>query len=191
MVDENKRWGGLLALALISFLAAPALGDEAAVGEEGHGYVPLGDEVGPGGTITITAPTNITGLTLVPGQDNTAQGNLTVTADAAWSVRVSDEGATTGGKMTEYNTTTGDYIAENPKKLAANMTVMATGVDGTDTYQALPVGGIIAKNETSGTGGSNVDVPVFFKQDISWSDPVSVADRGYKIVITFTGSLSS
>ena len=192
-MTKYKKALGISVLSLLAVLVAagPALAEGVAPGESGGGLMPLGGgETDNGDIIEITAPDDITGWSLRPGQDNTQEGTLKVNASGPWSVTVNDTSATTAGKMTEYNTTTGNYIAENPIKLAANMTVKATGVNGTDTYQTLPVGDIIAQNTTSGTGGSEVSVPVVFKQDISWSDPVSAANRGYKIVITFTGSVA-
>jgi len=186
MADEMKRWGGLLALALLAFLAAPALGDEAAVGEGGGGYLPLGDGWATSGTITITAPDDISSFPLIPGQDNTAEGTLKVNADAPWSVSVSDADGTTGGKMTNY--TSGQY--NTTVKLGAFMGVKATGTNSTGSTVTLPTGGMIARNTTSGTGGSDVDVPIIFNQTVSWTDKVSAPSSVYRIVITFTGSLA-
>jgi len=188
MADEMKRWGGLLALALLAFLAGPALGDEAAVGEGGGGYLPLGDGWEPSGTITIMAPTDIADFALVPGQNNVEEGTLTVTADAAWSVSVSDEDdETTGGKMTEYDTQTGNYIADSPDQLEAFMLVKATGTYGSGTNVSLEDGGQIASSSSAVT---DEEIPITFTQPVSWSDDVSAANRGYKIVITFTGSVA-
>jgi len=186
------RWKKALLVAALGFalfvsLTAPALGGEAAVGEGGGGYLPLGDVWETSDTITITS-NDISDWVLLPDQDNTRQGILTVTADVAWSVTVSDEDTTmTNGKMTEYDTSTGQYIQSNPAKLGSVMEVKATGEYGTDTYVVLPDGDEIALG--SATGESGVEVPFLLKQYVSDTDPVSHVGRGYKIVITFTGSV--
>ncbi len=182
MADETRLF---LALALLALLAAPALGDEAAPGERGGGDLPLGGEGTDNGSITITAPTNITGWSLRPGQENTQEGTLKVTASGAWSVSVSDADGTTGGKMTEYWTINDTYVSSDPAKLGAFMLVKATGTHGTGTNVTLPTGGQIASNSSA---VSNAEIPITFTQPISWTDQVSKTGRGYKIVITFMGS---
>jgi hypothetical protein len=168
----------LALLAGLTYAEAP--------GEGGGGYLPLGGGWEPGGTITITAPTNISNFPLVPGVDNTAQGTLTVNADAAWSVSVLDASADTLGKMTNY--TSGQY--NTSVKLGAFMGVRATGDNSTGSTVTLPAGGMIAQNITGGTGGSVVDVPIIFNQTVSWTDKVSAPDCVYRIVVTFTGEVA-
>jgi hypothetical protein len=186
MTEEARIRGGLLALALLVSLAGPALGDEAAIGEGGGGYLPLGDGWGTSSDIDIIEPNEISSWSLTPGEDNIISQGITlkVKADAAWSVSVSDGDKTTNGKMTEYDTINEQYVDQNPKQLGAFMMVKANG-----DYVTLPEGGEIA-GSTSDTGGVYVDVPITLKQTVSGSDPISADNREYRILITYTGSIT-
>lgn len=184
VADEMKRWGGLLALALLAFLAGPALGEEAAVGEGGGGYLPLGDGWETGElSITVTQGVSIP---LIPGKNNVNSTAVyaTISADGAWSLTVSDQDTpVTNGKMTEYYTNNNTYVSNTPAKLDAVMSVNATGTYGSPSSVSLPTGGKIASGESQVTG---VQIPIYFIQPVSWDDPVSKSGRGYKIVVTFT-----
>lgn len=185
-MTKYKKALGISVFSLLAVLVAagPALAGGVAPGESGGGLMPLGDGWEPSATITITAPTDISNFPLIPGQDNTAQGTLKVNADAPWSVSVSDEDVTTGGKMTNY--TGGQY--NTTVTLGAFMGVKATGDNSSGSTVTLPTGGVIARNTTGGTGGSDVEVPIIFNQTVSWTDKVSAPDCVYRIVVTFTGS---
>lgn len=191
MTEEARIIGGILALALLAFLAGPSLGDEAAVGEGGGGYLPLGDGWGTSSDIDIIEPDEISSWSLNPGEDNIiSQGIiLKVKADAAWSVSVSDGDETTNGRMTEYDTINEQYVDQNPKQLGAFMMVKATGDYATNDYVTLPEEDKIA-GSTSDTGGVYVDVPITLKQTVSGSDPISDENRVYRIMITYTGSIT-
>jgi len=189
MADEMKRWGGLLALALLAFLAAPAMGDEAAVGEGGGGYLPLGDGWETN-TISIEVP-DIGNFPLIPGQNNVNSEAVyaTITTEGAWTLSVSDQDTiVTKGKMTEYIIEGGAYVSSDPDKLGAAMMVKATGDYGSGTNQTLPTGGQIAQG---GSALTDEQIPITFTQPVSWTDQVSEAGRGYKIVVTFTVSPGS
>ena len=184
MADEMKRWGGLLALALLAFLAGPALGDEAAVGEGGGGYLPLGDGWETN-VLSIEVPEAVS-IPLIPGKNNVNSTAVyaTISADGAWSLTVSDQDTTvTKGMMTEYIIEGGAYVTTDPDQLDAVMSVNATGTYGSPNSVSLPTGGQIASGESQVTG---VQIPIYFIQPVSWDDPVSKSGRGYKIVVTFT-----
>ncbi len=189
VADEMKRWGGFLALVLLAFLAAPALGDEAAVGEGGGGYLPLGDGWETN-TLSIEVP-DIGNFPLIPGQNNVNSEAVyaTITTEGAWTLSVSDQDKTvTNGKMTEYIIEGGAYVSPDPDKLGAAMLVKATGSYGSDTNQTLPTGGQIAQG---GSALTDERIPITFTQPVSWDDQVSETGRGYKIVVTFTISPGS
>ena len=184
MADEVRLWRGLLALALLAFLAAPALGEEAAVGEGGGGYLPLGDGWETGElSITVTQGVSIP---LIPGKNNVNSTAVyaTITTEDAWSLTVSDQDTTvTKGRMTEYIIDGGAYVDTDPDQLDAVMSVNATGTYSSGINCELPNGGQIARGESQVTG---VQIPINFIQPVSWDDPVSESGRGYKIVVTFT-----
>jgi methionine-rich copper-binding protein CopC len=130
-------------------------------------------------TISITAPSDISGWNLNPsaGQPQTQAGALIVGVDPdseSWEVTATDEDtANTNGKMTAYS---GSY--DTGTKLRNAMKVAAK-------YEVtLPAGGKIADN----TGDRSVDVT--FKQTVVWSDAPLSGGYSYRIVVTFTASLT-
>lgn len=190
MKDIMTKWKKtlntvVLGLALLAFLAAPALGEEAAVGEGGGGYLPLG-EWEPSASISITVPdygTSTNPWPLVPDITNTREAttDLTVNSDGNWIVDVS---ATNGGYMTRWNTTADPEEYDTETKLASQLvltgTDVATDVTLTGSDQELMSG--------TSTSGQAVSKDVDLSQAVSWDDERLVGGDYYKIVITFTGS---
>lgn len=128
-------------------------------------------------TITVTAPNDITAwsLTTPTGpQPATQEGVLVVTTNGSWQATCHDAGATTTGHMTDWDGSS--YNAGN--KLANALKVAA------DTEVTLPDGGIIA------TGTGDRSVLVTFKQTVVWSDAPSPAEHSYRIVVTFTVTIT-
>ena len=139
----------------------------------------------PGTTIEITAPTDITGWTLGPQETQPKEitGTLTVTTTEAvgvnWSVTASDTDTTnTNGHMTKYSSSA--YVLGT--KLGTAMQV--NGTAGTAT---LPTGGNIVTGSGTVTGA---EYTITFKQTVLWSDAVVTGPDSYRIVVTFTGSIS-
>lgn len=131
-------------------------------------------------TIEITAPADISGWPLSPSgtQPNEQSGTLGVTCSGGWTVTVKDANATTGGKMTDY------YGSSYGTTKLANYMVVAAQTYNV-TLPALPDGGIIASGS-----GNNPNITVTFKQEVSWSDPVLLVGHSYRIIVTFTGTIS-
>ncbi|MDO9579479.1 MAG: hypothetical protein Q7J06_02770 [Bacteroidales bacterium] len=139
----------------------------------------------PGPTIEITAPTDITAWTLSPQgtQPKETTGTLTVTTTDAvglnWSVTASDTDTTnTNGQMTKYSGAA--YVLGT--KLGTAMQV--NGPAGTVT---LPTGGDVVATSGTVTGQGYT---ITFKQTVLWSDAVVTGADSYRIVVTFTGSIS-
>ena len=136
-------------------------------------------------TIEIIAPGDIPGWALSPDRDQpmTQTGTLTVTTTnvvdgKSWSVTASDNDPNTNGYMTKWN---GTYDPDT--KLATPMQI--EGPTGTVT---LPGPGPIL------TGSDNVTsqpYTVTFRQWALWIDAVVVSPDCYRIVVTFTGSITS
>jgi hypothetical protein len=127
-------------------------------------------------TIEISAPGNITGWSLSPQETQPQEktGTLNVTSNSDWEVTVKDTDTDTDGKMTDWDGA--DY---GSTKLSNFMNV------ATDSYEVeLPDGGTIA------TGSGNEDVTVYFRQTVSWSDPVLTVGHSYRIIVTFTGTIT-
>jgi hypothetical protein len=176
----------VLGLVLIVSLAAPALGDEAAVGEGGGGYLPLGDGWATSASIYITVPdygTSTNPWPLVPDITNPREAttDLTVNSNGIWRVDVK---ATNGGYMTRWNTTADPDEYDTETNLASQLVLtgddVLTNVTLTGYDQEL-------MNGTS-TGGQAVSKDVDLSQAVSWDDERLVGGDYYKIVITFTGS---
>jgi hypothetical protein len=161
----------------------PAVGTKTATSTEATGITSFGDfAVGETTlTIEITAPDNIGGWALSPveTQPQEQTGTLGVTCNSAWQVTVKDADAATDGKMTDY------YDSSYGTTQLANFLHVAA-----QTYEvtlpALPAGGIIATGS-----GDDPDVDVTFKQEVSWSDPVLPGGHSYRIIVTFTGTITS
>ncbi len=139
----------------------------------------------PGATIEITAPTDITGWTLGPQgtQPKESTGTLTVTTTDAvgenWSVTASDTDTTnTNGQMTKYSSSA--YVLGT--KLGTAMQV-----NGTAGAVTLPTGGNVVTGSGTVTGA---EYTITFKQTVLWSDAVVTGADSYRIVVTFTGSIS-
>ncbi|MEW6573798.1 MAG: Ig-like domain-containing protein [Bacillota bacterium] len=134
----------------------------------------------PSSTITITPPAGISGWSLNPSvsQPQIQSGTLTIQVDpdaSSWEAMASDNDTTnTDGKMTAWN---GSY--DIAKKLQSAMKVAGT-------YEVtLPTGGKIA----DGTGDQSV--PVTFKQTVNWSDPPLSGGYSYRIIVTFTATITA
>ncbi len=134
---------------------------------------------GGGPTISITPPAGISGWSLNPtaSQPQTQAGALIVSVDPdseSWEVTAEDaDTANTNGVMTAYNGAydTGTKL-HNAMKVAAEYEV------------TLPAGGKIADN----TGDQSVATT--FKQTVAWSDAPLSGGYSYRIVVTFTASLT-
>ncbi|MBA7701245.1 hypothetical protein ES703_109978 [subsurface metagenome] len=127
-------------------------------------------------TITVTAPNDITAWSFNPAepQPATEDGVLVVTSNGSWQVTCQDAGATTAGHMTDW-----DGSSYNPSNKLANALKVAA-----DTEVTLPDGGIIA------TGTGDRSVTVTFKQTVLWSDAPLPGGHSYRIVVTFTVTIT-
>lgn len=134
------------------------------------------------GAIKITAPDDIS-WELDPSitQPNTQTGTLHVKANKDWQVTAKDADTTnTNGYMAEWDGST--YISGG-KKLSNAMKVSAA------SEVTLPTGGVVQTGTR--TGGLGQDVTVTFKQEVTWDDEALTTEgHVYRIVVTFTGSLT-
>lgn len=181
--DENSVYSLVLPLALFFLLIISASADGTSPGDSGAGIMTLG---GPCATnVSITAPDDIDNWEMSPFGTgvNIQVGRLQVKADGDWQVTAEDKDATTSGHMTEWYD--GSYIS-TPEQLDSVMSISVASGGSVDTgyEKALPAGGLIAKGPTT----NNVfnDVPITFKQPVSWGDKVLTGGHTYKIVVTFT-----
>lgn len=134
--------------------------------------------------IYITAPADITGWLFTPGITNERTGTLNVDATGSWELKVKNADSTTSGKMTKYNVGTATY--DTGVKLASPMSILAAGGTGEKTLTTSDQ--VIRTGGATGQGGQ--DVTITFRQPVSWSDPVLDSGYKYRIVVTFTGSLT-
>lgn len=182
----DKRLISILALALAFFLFLNNPSDASGTppGGFGTGILTMGNS--PATSVSISAPATITSWKLSPSGTgvNIIAGTMKVTANVDWQVSATDLDAITQGHMTEWDDS--KYIASNPEKLDSHMKVSAQSGGYVDTgYEVeLPTGGMIAKGNNTET--KIVDVPVTFKQPVSWSDEVLTSVHHYNIVVTFT-----
>lgn len=133
--------------------------------------------------IYITAPVDISGWPLVQGITNERNETLNVDATGSWEVRMKDADSTTSGNMTKYNIRTGEY--DTNVTLASPMDISADGgseVTLTGDYQQICTGSATAQ------GGQNINIT--FKQPVSWGDQILESGYRYRIVVTFSGSLT-
>lgn len=134
------------------------------------------------GNIIITIPDSILDWVLEVG-DNSQAGTLNVKCNTDWQVTISDDNPTTGGHMTEW-----DGAIYGSEYLDEALTVACAG-ESTDVD--LETSGIIANGELSGQQGNDgEDFDLAFNQTVEFDDPVLPDGSVYRIVITFTGSMT-
>jgi len=137
----------------------------------------------PAAAIEITVTASITGWELSPQGTRETTGTLTVTTTEAdgksWYVTATDKDTdNTSGKMTKYSS--GAYVTGT--KLTTAMQVQ--GDAGTVT---------LSGGDSVVTGSGNVtgaEYTITFKQTVLWTDAVVTDPDCYRIVVTFTGSIS-
>ena len=155
-------------------------GEDVAVGDGGNGLMEIGSQQAT--EFSISASSGISDWVLLYSSEaNTCPFELHVSANGNWKVTAEDLRTTTDGHMTEWDGS--DYGSErliNPMMVSATSSGYIEKVDEVE----LPVGGIIA----IGTDTSNeiIDLPVTFKQPVSWADNVLENGHSYNIVVTFT-----
>ena len=180
MKYQNIRLICAFGLVLTLFMAGPAAA-YTPPGGEGGGQIVLGES--PATEVSITAPDDITGWVLTPG-DNNRVGILKVSANGDWQVTATDEDTTnTNGYMTEWYDSS--YVG-TPEQLASHMNVsVESGGNISTGYEVeLPTGGKIA--DGGSTSSEYKDVEVTFKQPVSWNDEVLGDGHTYRMVVTFT-----
>lgn len=134
-------------------------------------------------SIEVTPPANITDWVFNPSlpQPQTQTGTCVINVTNAtdnWTLTAQDLNATTSGYMTEWDGSsyvTGGAKLHNAMNISATSEVMLPNVAGT--------------NIATGTG--NTSVSVTFKQEIGYNDVVLSGTHVYRIVVTFTGSITA
>jgi hypothetical protein len=130
----------------------------------------------------INAPNDIELGDLNPEVHYSKQGTLEIKGLGHWNIIVSSDGQPNTGYMSEYDTSTGQYIGYNGKQLANTMKIRAVDEDGTLLGQVdLKTGGQLLQ----GTGNSLKSCTIYFDQVASWDDEPLTQDHIYRIVVTF------
>jgi len=175
----------LLALALVlSLMAVVAAPQAVSAAETGTSNI-TGN---PTSTITITAPSNITGETWSIGTNSMQPStNLTVSSNDVWQVSVNDtlcesKPAGTGGKLVSYNTTSDTY--ETSPALTNALGVKVTG--GSVVTLSGSAQNLYGSSQSAGV--TDQDCGTLFNQTIAYTDVVQATGHTYRIVITFVGT---
>lgn len=134
------------------------------------------------GTIIISIPDSILDWVLEIG-DNSQTGTLNVKCNTDWQVTVSDDNSTTGGHMTEWDGSTyGTKFLVNAMEVVCAAQSKTVGLDSS---------GVIATGTPSGQSNDDgEDVSLGFNQSIKYTDAVLSSGSVYRVVITFTGSMT-
>jgi hypothetical protein len=159
-------------------------------------------------TIGITVGgTPLTNWALSPGSNTNTSVKLTVTVSSdanAWSVDVMDNSDNNkpqsyAGRMVEWDPTAdsgnGAYVPGNPEVLGSNLSV--EGGDGPGYSRALVSAlsntGQPIENSDTDTGtatGTFSDIPITFRQTLTYLDPHLTGGHVYQIIVTFIGGVS-
>lgn len=135
--------------------------------------------------IRITAPADIEGWTLAPGVVNIRSGTLNVDASGAWIATVKDTDPLTSGRLTKYAEGTGTY--DIGVQLNSPLVISASSDGGNEVTLSTGDQEIISGSATP-EGGR--DVRIDFKQLVGWNDMGLESGSSYRLVVTFTGSLT-
>lgn len=171
----------VLIILLLSTMIVPAVADGTPPGDSGIGDITMGASAN---NVYITPPSGISDWKLDPIKGmNKEEETISVKADGDWKVVATDNDPATSGQMTEWYG--GSYVS-NPKKLSA-MSISATDpgeyVDAV-SEKTIPTTEWIARG--SDTQGQYINVPITFKQPVSWGNQVLTGGHSYRIVVTFT-----
>jgi hypothetical protein len=135
--------------------------------------------------LRITAPVDIDGWILAPGVVNVRSGTLNVDATGPWTVRVKDADPLTSGRLTKYDDGTGTY--DIGVKLQNPLVISALSGGGGEVAVSAGYQEIVSGAATP-EGGR--DVRIDFKQPVAWNDLGLESGLSYRLVVTFTGSLT-
>jgi hypothetical protein len=171
---------GLIFLMALLLVAAPS---EAQAPGQLTGSATTWDEVPD--FIRITAPADIDDWILAPGIVNIRPGTLNVDASGPWTTSVKDANPLTSGRLTKYNDVTGTY--DIGVRLDSPMVLSALSDGGGEVTLSTGDQEIISG---AGTPEGGRDVRIEFKQPVGWNDPGLDTGYSYRLVVTFTGSLT-
>jgi hypothetical protein len=135
--------------------------------------------------ISITAPADIGDWLLSPGITNNQSGTLNVNASGSWTAGVKDEDQLTSGRLTKYDDGTGTY--DTGVKLHNPLVISASSDGGNEAALSTDDQEIISGAATA-EGGR--DMEIVFKQPVGWDDLGLEGGSSYRLVVTFTGSLT-
>jgi len=191
-----RAFVSLLIIVALAFGLSQGV-QEAAPGQHVTGQITLGQKNDNTHPIEIIAPEELSGWTLEPGITNEQKGILHVKAKGSWQIKVSADAAT-NGYMTEYvaqangkngnnnkNGDAGAYVAGG-KKLQNSMKVKAEGYNEVD----LKNGGVLITYEDKSQGNKwqSFDIPMTFRQEVSWEDMPLPEGHVYHMAINFNPS---
>jgi hypothetical protein len=133
----------------------------------------------------INAPENIEFGNLDPETSYSKQITLEIKGKGHWNIMVYSDGQPNTGYMSEYDTTTKQYIGSNGKQLANSMKIRAVDENGILLGQVdLKTGGQLLEE----TGNSLKSFTVYFDQVTTWNDEPLTQNHIYRLVVTFTGT---
>jgi hypothetical protein len=148
----------------------------------------------PGGVIYLQGGSPVSNISLNvlsdPGDWNLEIGSnertitLQVEASGSWQVEAADA-SSLGGRMTKYSSSEGF----DPSVQLADSLKLYSTYQPASTPVDLATGGIIAAGPATGT--SLLNVPAIIKQQVGWSDKPLDENHNYRILVTFTASLTS
>lgn len=133
--------------------------------------------------VKFDVPVNIDFGKLYPAASYSKSGTLVFKGTGHWNIIVSSDGHPNTGYMSEYDTTTSQYIGPNGKQLTNSMKIRAVDEDGTLLGQVdLKNGGQLI----SGSGNSIKSFIIYFDQVVTWDDAALIQNHIYRSVVTFT-----
>ena len=133
--------------------------------------------------VKFDVPVNIDFGKLYPAASYSKSGTLVFKGTGHWNIIVSSDGHPNTGYMSEYDTTTSQYIGPNGKQLTNSMKIRAVDEDGTLLgHVDLINGGQLI----SGSGNSIKSFTIYFDQVVTWDDAALIQNHIYRSVVTFT-----
>jgi hypothetical protein len=146
-------------------------------------------------TISITVTGDISNWVFIPQTENSNNAiTLTVTSDSSsWVITAKDalEGTKpsgSAGKLSEYNIPSSSYITDAPKIFGTPMGITGTTKDSTSKTDILALTGSDQTLETGLAPVTGQDLPLTFKQVVSYTDPhLTDGNHQYRITVVFTG----
>lgn len=159
----------MIALVLLAFLMTTPV----AAKDDGPNDTVL--TLGLNAVITLLSLNESTEWLLSPAHEGveTKTGYFVIQSNKEWQLQVKDGSPFTKGHMREWNGTSyGEHMLFNPVGISAEREVL------------LPYGGVIQ----IGSRTDYLDIPIIFKQEVTWMDEPLKNGEMYRIVVTFSAN---